>query len=151
MPGPLLAVDAPFVLYRSFYALPDSIHGPEGRPVNALLGAVNLLRTTPADRPVLTRHGDRMLLAEFTRTRVLELAVHGLDLAAALGRPPWMTPPAAQVTQDLLLSPDAAAELRAVTGWDQVTVVAKLTGRAPLSAAERQRADSVGFRPLALG
>src|SRR5579859_7018050 len=27
MPAPLLAVDAPFLLYRSFFALPDSIHG----------------------------------------------------------------------------------------------------------------------------
>jgi 5'-3' exonuclease len=50
MPAPLLAVDAPFVLYRSFYALPDSIHGPEGRPVNALLGSVNLLLRIAADR-----------------------------------------------------------------------------------------------------
>lgn len=50
MPAPLLAVDAPFVLYRSFFALPDSIHGPEGRPVNALLGAVNLLLRIAADR-----------------------------------------------------------------------------------------------------
>jgi DNA polymerase-1 len=50
MPGPLLAVDAPFVLYRSFYALPDSIHGSAGRPVNALLGSVNLLLRIAADR-----------------------------------------------------------------------------------------------------
>jgi 5'-3' exonuclease len=50
MPGPLLAVDAPFVLYRSFYALPDSIHGAVGRPVNALLGAVNLLLRIAAER-----------------------------------------------------------------------------------------------------
>jgi 5'-3' exonuclease len=50
MPGPLLAVDAPFVLYRSFYALPDSITGPDGRPVNALLGATNLLLRIAADR-----------------------------------------------------------------------------------------------------
>jgi 5'-3' exonuclease len=50
MPGPLLAVDAPFVLYRSFYALPDSIRGPEGHPVNALLGATNLLLRIAADR-----------------------------------------------------------------------------------------------------
>jgi 5'-3' exonuclease len=50
MPGPLLAVDAPFVLYRSFYALPDSIHGSTGRPVNALLGSVNLLLRIAADR-----------------------------------------------------------------------------------------------------
>jgi len=34
---------------------------------------------------VLTRHGDVMLLTEFMRTRVLELAVHGLDLAAGVG------------------------------------------------------------------
>jgi DNA polymerase-1 len=50
MPGPLLAVDAPFVLYRSFYALPDSIHGSVGRPVNALLGATNLLLRIAADQ-----------------------------------------------------------------------------------------------------
>src|ERR1700733_1097824 len=50
MPAPLLAVDAPFVLYRSFFALPDSIHGPEDRPVNALLGSVNLLLRIAADR-----------------------------------------------------------------------------------------------------
>ena len=50
MPGPLLAVDAPFVLYRSFFALPDSITGPDGRPVNALLGATNLLLRIAADR-----------------------------------------------------------------------------------------------------
>ena len=50
MPAPLLAVDAPFVLYRSFYALPESIHGSAGRPVNALLGAVNLMLRIAADR-----------------------------------------------------------------------------------------------------
>jgi len=50
MTAPLLAVDAPFVLYRSFFALPDSIHGPEDRPVNALLGSVNLLLRIAADR-----------------------------------------------------------------------------------------------------
>ena len=50
MPAPLLAVDAPFVLYRSFYALPESIHGSVGRPVNALLGAVNLMLRIAADR-----------------------------------------------------------------------------------------------------
>ncbi|HLK42366.1 MAG TPA: 5'-3' exonuclease [Thermoleophilia bacterium] len=50
MPGPLLVVDAPYVLYRSFFALPDSIHGLDGRPVNALLGAVNVLLRIAADR-----------------------------------------------------------------------------------------------------
>jgi DNA polymerase-1 len=43
MPGPLLAVDAPSMLFRAFYALPDSITGPDGTPVNALLGTANLV------------------------------------------------------------------------------------------------------------
>jgi 5'-3' exonuclease len=43
MKAPLLAIDAPSLLYRAFYALPDSIKGADGRPVNALLGAANLI------------------------------------------------------------------------------------------------------------
>ena len=43
MAGPLLAVDAPSMLFRAFYALPDSIKGKDGRPVNALLGTANLV------------------------------------------------------------------------------------------------------------
>jgi DNA polymerase-1 len=42
-PAPLLAVDAPSLLYRAFFALPKSIAGPDGRPVNALLGVANLV------------------------------------------------------------------------------------------------------------
>jgi len=41
--GPLLLCDAPFLLYRAFYALPKSIKGADGRPVNALLGSVNAI------------------------------------------------------------------------------------------------------------
>jgi 5'-3' exonuclease len=41
--GPLLAVDAPSMLFRAFYALPDSIEGKDGMPVNALLGTANLI------------------------------------------------------------------------------------------------------------
>jgi 5'-3' exonuclease len=43
MAGPLLAVDAPSMMFRAFYALPDSIKGADGRPVNALLGTANLV------------------------------------------------------------------------------------------------------------
>src|SRR5215216_4857417 len=43
MPQPLLLADTPHLLYRAFFALPDSISGPDGRPVNALLGSVNQL------------------------------------------------------------------------------------------------------------
>jgi 5'-3' exonuclease len=41
--APLLAVDTPSMLFRAFYALPDSIVGPDGKPVNALLGTANLI------------------------------------------------------------------------------------------------------------
>ena len=43
MPPPLLLADTPHLLYRAFFALPDSITDGEGRPVNALLGSVNQL------------------------------------------------------------------------------------------------------------
>jgi 5'-3' exonuclease len=39
---PLLVVDGPSVLYRAFFALPKTITDDRGRPVNALLGAVNM-------------------------------------------------------------------------------------------------------------
>ena len=50
MSAPLIVVDAPFLLYRSFFALPDSILGRDEKPVNALLGAVNVLLRIAADR-----------------------------------------------------------------------------------------------------
>ena len=43
MAGPLLLVDAPYLLYRAFFGLPDSIKGADGRPVNALLGSTNTI------------------------------------------------------------------------------------------------------------
>jgi 5'-3' exonuclease len=43
MPAPLLAVDAPSLLYRAFYALPKTIADGDGTPVNALLGVSNLV------------------------------------------------------------------------------------------------------------
>jgi 5'-3' exonuclease len=55
-PAPLLAADVPWLLYRSFFALPKSIVDGEGRPVNALLGTVNALlgyieSVPPGERP----------------------------------------------------------------------------------------------------
>jgi 5'-3' exonuclease len=56
MPAPLLIADVPWLLYRSFFALPKSIADEQGRPVNALLGTVNALLSLidarlPARRP----------------------------------------------------------------------------------------------------
>jgi 5'-3' exonuclease len=49
VPKPLLAVDAPSALFRAFYALPDTITDNEGRPVNALLGSLNMILRVVAD------------------------------------------------------------------------------------------------------
>ena len=52
MTRPLLAVDAPSMLFRAFYALPKTIVGPDGKPVNALLGTANLIvREVDTHRP----------------------------------------------------------------------------------------------------
>ncbi len=44
-------------------------------------------------------------LDEFVKTRILEMGVHGMDVADALGRRPWLTPAAASV---VLSAPDRA-------------------------------------------
>ncbi len=50
MPGPLLVIDGPFLLYRSFFALPDSIKGVDQHSVNGLLGGANLTLRIAADK-----------------------------------------------------------------------------------------------------
>jgi len=83
MPGPLLAVDAPFLLYRSFFALPETIVDPDGRPVNALLGAANALLRLAAD------HGPRAIVLCFGA----EAAAYRVKLYPAYhaARPPLPT------------------------------------------------------------
>jgi len=56
MSAPLLAVDAPSMLFRAFHALPTSIAGPDGTPVNALLGTANLILRE------VERHGPRAVV-----------------------------------------------------------------------------------------
>jgi DNA polymerase-1 len=50
MAAPLLLVDAPYLLYRAFFGLPDKIKGADGRPVNALLGSVNTILMQAEER-----------------------------------------------------------------------------------------------------
>jgi len=130
--------------------------GPEPGPIAAELSrrcrqSLELLTTAPSGRTVRTRHGDRMLLTDFARTRVVELAVHGLDLAIGLGRQPWMTAEAADVLAGLLLPAGGSAELARQLGCDQVGLIARLTGRAQLSPGDEEVLASAGIVRLALG
>jgi 5'-3' exonuclease len=59
--APLLIADVPWLLYRSFFALPKSIVDAEGQPVNALLGTVNAMLSLIDSR--LPAHGVRGVAA----------------------------------------------------------------------------------------
>jgi uncharacterized protein (TIGR03083 family) len=96
----------------------------------------------PATRVVRTRHGDAMLLSDFLITRLVELGVHGLDLALSLDRAPWLTAQAGTALETLLL---AGAPIP--NGWDRTTFLAKATGRRPLSPEE----STAGITWLTLG
>ena len=115
------------------------------RAWRAALAAVD---AHPPDRVVRTRHGDAMTVTEFLRTRVVEVGVHGLDLAAALDRPPWLTGIASRVIADLVT---AGRTLPAELGWDRLTLIAKITGRTPCSPAEQAALARVGLPLLAFG
>jgi uncharacterized protein (TIGR03083 family) len=77
-----------------------------------------------------------LTLDEFLKTRALEITVHGMDMALALGREPWATIEGVDVTVRILqglLGPERPEEL----GWDELTFIDKGTGRAGLTDAER--------------
>jgi 5'-3' exonuclease len=120
--APLLAVDAPSLLYRAFFALPKSIADPEGRPVNALLGTANLLLQA------VEQHDPRAVVlcfgAEAAAYRTAayppyhadrppmpdELAHQGADARGFFGAFGWASLDAGDLEADDLLGSLAAAE-----------------------------------------
>ncbi len=87
-------------------------------------------------RPVKT-WGPTLTLDDLVKTRVLEAAVHGLDLAAALERPAWSTEEGLAVTRQILvglLGFEPPAEL----GWDDVALIEAGAGRRGLAEEERR-------------
>ncbi|MGA8117232.1 MAG: maleylpyruvate isomerase N-terminal domain-containing protein [Actinocatenispora sp.] len=116
----------------------------------AAADALALADTTPPDRTVLTRHGDAMTLHDFLVTRVVELALHGLDLSDALDREPWLTEPAATVVAALVL-PASGTGVADALGWDRTTLIRKATGRAVLTDAEAGYLSTHGIHWLTFG
>lgn len=112
--------------------------------------AARLCRAEPPDRVVRTRHGDAMLLADFLVTRIVEVAVHGLDLADALDRPAWLTSAAVPVLIDLLLAGRDHPSIDDL-GWTPADFLRKLTGRRTLTPDESRYLDDHAVPRLALG
>ncbi|WP_344160902.1 maleylpyruvate isomerase N-terminal domain-containing protein [Nocardiopsis rhodophaea] len=102
------------------------------------------LAKEPSDRVVLTRHGDAMLLTDFLVTRVVELALHGLDLADALGRDAGMSPEALDVVARLLFG-------NGDPGLPAMAAVRAATGRVLPGGAGPEALAGSGVRVLALG
>jgi hypothetical protein len=106
-----------------------------------------------------------MLLSDFLLTRVFEVALHGLDLADALERSPWLTTAGYEAVKSLLFGPttvdsttvdsttvdSSTVDPTTALASDPATVLRKATGRAELTGPQAQTLDSLGLRRLALG
>jgi uncharacterized protein (TIGR03083 family) len=95
------------------------------------------LRDQDPDRHVQIRAArGSMRLADWTATRAISVAAHGLDVALTLGRAPWTTSSALTVTRGVLvalLGVEPAPQL----GWDDQTFLEVGTGRRAPTADER--------------
>lgn len=90
-----------------------------------------------ADRTrVVVTWGPALTLDEFLKTRVLEITIHGTDLAAALDRGPWATDAGTTITNGIMLSL-LDDELPPALGWDPITLLERGSGRTTLTDKER--------------
>lgn len=76
-------------------------------------------------------------IEDFLITRVVSVAIHGVDVAISLGVPPFTTPAAGAMTVALLedLLGTSAKEL----GWTDAELIVRASGREELSAKEVSR------------
>lgn len=125
-------------------------HADPGEPGRALARTWRDLRprveAEPPGSVVRTRHGDAMALEDFLLTRVVELVVHGLDLADALERGAWTAPPALEAVAELLL-PAGTGGLEMGT----LEAVRAATGRALPGGPGPDALENAGVRFSALG
>jgi len=160
-PPPTAATHDGVSYFRSFDPLPGSagslgvaVRGREEAAAfasaRALVEAWNarwpavlaLASATDPGRLVMT-FGPSIRLDEYLRTRVLEVTVHGLDLADALDLEPWATAAGrsvtAQIIRGLAGEPDAGPD---DVPWDSIAVIEAATGRAALSDETRRALGS---------
>jgi 5'-3' exonuclease len=147
--APLLIADVPWLLYRSFFALPKSIKGRDGKPVNALLGTVNaLLAAVEAKRPraVVACFG-----AEEARYRVEAYPpyhAHRDPMEADL-REQWPRAPALLASLGWTIADAQELEADDAMG-SYARVEAHAGGRALLLTADRDLYQAVGERVAVL-
>jgi len=77
-----------------------------------------------------------MRLADWTVTRVVSVAAHGVDVALTLGRVPWTTSSALTVMRGMFVSL-LGAGLPPRLAWDDQTLLEAATGRRALTDEDR--------------
>jgi uncharacterized protein (TIGR03083 family) len=107
---------------------------------------VSRLRDQDPDRRVqIAAAGGSMRLADWTVTRVISVAAHGLDVALTLEREPWTTSPALTVMRGVFLSLLGAA-LPSGLAWDDQRLLEVATGRRALTDQDRKGLGSLQER-----
>jgi uncharacterized protein (TIGR03083 family) len=97
--------------------------------------AVELARSMAPDRLIRT-FGPCLRLDQYLCTRLLEAAVHGLDLAHAIEREPWITAGATALVRSMLVAMLDAEPPHAL-GWDELAFLEVGTGRRAITLEER--------------
>jgi uncharacterized protein (TIGR03083 family) len=128
-------VEAPAVAARSIEraAAFASTQALVGAFASTWRAAAERARAAGGDRLVQVAWGPALRLDEYLETRVLEMAVHGLDLADALGVPAWLSPGGGAIVRALLtelLGGDPPP------AWSDIELAEKGTGRRVLSPAD---------------
>lgn len=98
--------------------------------------AVDVARSLPGDRLVRT-FGPCLRLDEYLCTRTLEAAIHGLDLADALGRVPYVTSDATALVRAMLVAL-LGEEPPPALGWDDIAFLETGTGRREPTPYQRE-------------
>jgi uncharacterized protein (TIGR03083 family) len=86
---------------------------------------------------VVETWGPAMRIDDYTATRLVEVVIHGLDLADALDRPAVAAPDAVALVAHMLTALHGAP-VPAALEWSQLEFVEKAAGRADLTPVERQ-------------
>jgi uncharacterized protein (TIGR03083 family) len=143
--------EGPVITARSVETAERFATGPElARGFDAhRRDVVAAARAMPPDR-LFGAYGLTLRFDEYLRTRVLEVAVHGLDLAHALGRRPWITDEGTAVVRDILVGL-LGTEPPGAVGWDDHTFIETGTGRRPLSDRDRAALGDLAERFPLLG
>jgi uncharacterized protein (TIGR03083 family) len=97
---------------------------------------VGKLHDQDPDRCVQVPAVGAMRLGDWTVTRVISVAAHGVDVALTLRRVPWTTPSALTVMRGVFLSL-LGAELPQRLAWDDQLFLEAATGRRALTDQDR--------------